>query len=129
MKQYLTKGALALVLGGFLTSCSHEEFDISTYVADKVKAYEQVFVSEFGSIDPNQDWGFGSTTSNSGQARRMTRAASTWSNYHVTDDAWKSDLNFEKPADAITVTDGMKFESNKNYYIKITYVLLIWRSK
>ena len=104
MKQYLTKGALALVLGGFLTSCSHEEFDISTYVADKVKAYEQVFVSEFGSIDPNQDWGFGSTTSNSGQARRMTRATATWTDNHNHVDGctgWEEDLNFKSEAEVI----------------------------
>ena len=113
MKQYLTKGALALVLGGFLTSCSHEEFDISTYVADKVKAYEQVFVSEFGSIDPNQDWGFG-TTATEAQARNgLTRADHSWDGKHSCAADW-SKLNFTKPEGAIDLTRSDLFPDGNN---------------
>lgn len=65
------RGAAALVLGGFLASCSHDEVNYSTYVADKMAAYQEVFVDAYGQIDPNQNWGFGPTTN---AASRMTRA-------------------------------------------------------
>ena len=113
MKQYLTNGALALVLGGFLTSCSHEEFDISTYVADKVKTYEQVFIKEFGTIDPEQDWGFG-TTATEAQARSgLTRAAATWDGKHNCAADW-SKLNFTKPEGATDLTRSDLFPDGNN---------------
>ena len=117
MKQYLTNGALALVLGGFLTSCSHEEFDISTYVADKVKTYEQVFIKEFGTIDPEQDWGFG-TTATEAQARNgLTRAVFTdkWTNDHSCN--WESKLSFTKPSNAVDVTQANFDKSGSVYYV------------
>lgn len=111
MKQYFMKGASVLLLGGFLAGCSHEETDLSTYVADKIKAYEQVFISEFGSIDPNQDWGFGTTT------RGVTRAVFTdkWTNDHSCN--WESKLYFKLPAGAIDVTQPNFDKSGSVYYI------------
>ena len=58
MKKYLTKGALALVLGGCLASCSHEEDFSGSIVENKLQTYEKVFKEEFGTISPTQDWGF-----------------------------------------------------------------------
>lgn len=116
------KGASALLLGGFLASCSHEEFDISTYVADKVKAYEQVFTSEFGSIDPNQDWGFGSST------RGLTRAVfgEHWDGVHNSTSSskvpcgvyWTTDtIPFTIPSDLVTVESTTTIAPGKNYYV------------
>jgi hypothetical protein len=62
MKKYLITGVLALVVGGFLTSCHDTEGAYSSTVEQKLQAYEQVFKEEFGEIDPNQDWGFGETS-------------------------------------------------------------------
>lgn len=113
------KGASALLLGGFLASCSHEEFDISTYVADKVKAYEQVFVNEFGSIDPNQDWGFGSVSRNIAQTKGLTRAVGTWTLNH--NDDWMSYLEFTTPTDYIEVKEGVQLEGSNTYYVPNTF--------
>lgn len=57
MKKYLPKGILAIVLGGLLVNCSHDD-EWTSLVAEKLRAYEEVFKDEFGAIDPNQTWGF-----------------------------------------------------------------------
>ena len=57
MKKYLPKSVLAIVLGGLLVNCSHDD-DWTSLVAGKLLAYEEVFKEEFGAIDPNQNWGF-----------------------------------------------------------------------
>ena len=59
MKKCLTKGVLALVLGGCLASCSQEENFYGSIVENKLQTYEKVFKDEFGAISPDQDWGFG----------------------------------------------------------------------
>ena len=74
MKKYLIIGVLALVTGGFLTSCHDTEGAYSSIVEQKLQAYEQVFKEEFGEIDPNQDWGFGEAST---AARMRTRATTT----------------------------------------------------
>ena len=59
MKKYLITGALALVACATLTSCHSDDELSGSLVQQKIKAYEQVFEEEFGKVDPNQDWGFG----------------------------------------------------------------------
>ena len=86
MKRYLFRGATALVLGGFIAACSHDDIDYSSIVDGKLKAYQEVFVDAYGKIDPNQNWGF---TTVSGQesvtATRITRGhdanANMWAKY------------------------------------------------
>ena len=127
MKQYFMKGASALLLGGFLASCSHEEFDISTYVADKVKAYEQVFTSEFGSIDPEQDWGFG-TTATEAQARSgLTRADHSWDGVHTCFETnWESKLNFKSEAD-LEADGAIKLDNEANSYYSDYYKKTVYK--
>jgi len=78
MKQtkYLVNSMLTLVLGGYMASCSNESDYYGSVVEEKLKAYEEVFSSEFGKIDPKQDWGFGSlaATGTGNGARAITRA-------------------------------------------------------
>ena len=57
MKKCILQGVLALVLVGFVASCSHDE-DWTSLVASKLRAYDEVFKEEFGTIDPTQTWGF-----------------------------------------------------------------------
>ena len=59
MKKQLITGALALVVGGILSSCHNDEGLYGSIVEQKMQAYQELFVQEFGEIDPNQDWGFG----------------------------------------------------------------------
>ena len=69
MRKYLITGVLALAAGGFLTSCHDTEGAYSSIVEQKLQAYEQVFKEEFGEIDPNQDWGFGETSTSPARTR------------------------------------------------------------
>lgn len=73
MKRYLIKGALALIAGLFITSCSHETEVSYTPIQDQRtqefdKAFKEAFTSE---IAPNQDWGF--STANYLSSRASTR--------------------------------------------------------
>lgn len=58
MKKSILKGAAVLVLGGLTASCSHDEFEYSSVVEQKVKTYEATFKEVYGKIDPAQTWGF-----------------------------------------------------------------------
>ena len=73
MKRYLIKGALALIAGLFITSCSHETEVSYTPIQDQRtqefdKAFKEAFTSD---IAPNQDWGF--STANYLSSRASTR--------------------------------------------------------
>ena len=76
MKKCLLKGVLALVLGGCLASCSQEENFYGSIVENKLQTYEKVFKDEFGTISPDQDWGFG-TASIQARARNSADAVRT----------------------------------------------------
>ncbi|MCH5302997.1 MAG: hypothetical protein J1E77_09175, partial [Prevotella sp.] len=71
MNKFLTKGAMAIVFGGLLVSC-HEDIATGSVVAEKLKAYDELFKQEFPNMDANHDWGFGTTTTD--EARSLTRA-------------------------------------------------------
>ncbi len=68
MKKYLMTGVAALVLSATFVSCSHEAEGYSSQEEAKAAQYQAAFVKEFGNINPNQTWGFGSS------AKAMTRA-------------------------------------------------------
>ena len=62
MKKYLITSAAALALCGLITSCTHELDYEASVQSSVVKKYEDAFVTAFGKPDPNQEWGFGSST-------------------------------------------------------------------
>ena len=63
MKKYLMTSAAALAFCGLFTSCTHDlGYDESSAQNSVVKTYEQAFVTAFGQPDPNQEWGFGTTS-------------------------------------------------------------------
>lgn len=64
------RGAAALILGGFIVACSHDDIDYTPLVDGKVQAYQETFVEAYGAIDPNQTWGFTTLA-----AQDLTRAA------------------------------------------------------
>lgn len=73
MKKYLLTSAAALAFCGLFTSCTHDfDNDGGSAAQNSVmKTYEQAFITAFGQPDPNQEWGFGSSTVAS--TRAMTR--------------------------------------------------------
>ena len=109
MKKYLITGALSLVASATFISC-HTDDDIgSSIVEQKMLAYEQVFEEEFGKVDPNQDWGFGTAEllARTRAAMARTRADGEFANYHgeyADANLWTS-KGFHAP-DALT--DGQK---------------------
>lgn len=70
MKKIFMRGAAALILGGFIVACSHDDIDYTPLVDGKVQAYQETFVEAYGAIDPNQTWGFTTLA-----AQDLTRAA------------------------------------------------------
>ena len=65
MKKYLLTSAAALAFCGLFTSCTHDlGYDGEAAAAQNsvVKTYEQAFITAFGQPDPNNDWGFGTST-------------------------------------------------------------------
>ena len=121
MKRYLLRGATALVLGGFIAACSHDDIDYSPIVDGKLKAYQEVFVDAYGQIDPNQNWGF---TKIPGQQSAAT-ARQTRANAVIQGDPF----TFEETADyyATSVPDGATDGSTmtvSNDYQNITKVKL-----
>lgn len=55
-------GVVAFTLCSTFTSCSHDEIMQGGTRFDVVKNYEQTFITRFGQPAPDQDWGFGKTT-------------------------------------------------------------------
>ena len=72
MKRYLINGALTLISGLLISSC-HEKVDteyVSNPVSAKTEEFNAAFKEAFTSnIDPNQDWGFGTTKKRSASTR------------------------------------------------------------
>lgn len=58
MKKYLITGAMALVAGFYLTSCTHDDVGYDNLYDEKTQSFEKVFKDLYGTIDPNHDWGF-----------------------------------------------------------------------
>ena len=76
IKKYLIAGAMVSVLGGFFASCQHDEI-YGSIVEAKVEAYKEVFKEEFGTIDSNQDWGFGTNAQSRASVSRTRAIAAT----------------------------------------------------
>ena len=63
MKKYLLTSAAALAFCGLFTSCTHDLGNAEEAAQKSVmKTYEQAFITAFGQPDPNQEWGFGTST-------------------------------------------------------------------
>lgn len=78
MKKYLIKGALALVVGGFMASCANDEVEYVPLAQQRNQAYKEAFKELIGGdVDPNQNWGFEKVAIKFGEssaaARAMTR--------------------------------------------------------
>jgi len=80
MKKYLITGAMALLAGFYLTSCTHDDIEYSSVYEEKTQTFEKVFHDLYGNINPSHDWGFKSLNSIATANSRTvagTRAAGT----------------------------------------------------
>ena len=87
MKKYLTSGALAIIACGFMTSCHETEIDYASQIEAKKATFAENFVKFYGEIDPNQDWGFGTTTRGISGITRSGNTGETYPATHVYKDA------------------------------------------
>ena len=62
MKKSLITGMATLALCTVFTSCSHDDDYFTSLQDSKSAEYQNAFVSAFGEISSNQDWGFSATT-------------------------------------------------------------------
>lgn len=138
MKKYLMSGALALIAGLFVTSCHDDDVYVNSDVIDqKVQNFRKAFKESFGSINPNQTWGFkqSAVSATTGMANNAnmnvngynpdwgfdiatrTRSAFSekWTNSHSCN--WESKLSFTLPAGAVDVTQPNFDKSGSVYYI------------
>lgn len=58
MKKYLINGAMALIVGGFLASCTHDDVGAPATVNDRTKSFDEMFTELYGPIAENHNWGF-----------------------------------------------------------------------
>lgn len=80
MKKYLITGAMALLAGFYLTSCTHDDVGNQGVYEEKTQTFEKVFHDLYGDIAPDHDWGFKSLNSiaiANSRAAAGTRAAGT----------------------------------------------------
>lgn len=104
MKKYLITGAMALLAGFYLTSCTHDDIEYSSLYEEKTQSYDKVFKELYGTIDPNHDWGFKSLGSAYSGTRALTRGADT--NGNIWYKNWKRPVNVtadEKKEDGAVV--------------------------
>jgi hypothetical protein len=78
MKKFLITGAFTLALSAFLFSCADDDNDFTSIAELKQATFAENFVKFYGPIDPNQDWGFSSTTSNSRVTRTIKSGWNGW---------------------------------------------------
>ena len=58
MKKYLFNGAMALIVGAFIVSCSHDDIGQTSTVEQMTKSFDEMFKELYGPIAPNHNWGF-----------------------------------------------------------------------
>lgn len=78
MKKYLINGAMALIVGGFIVSCSHDDISQPATVDQMTKSFDEMFTELYGPIAPNHNWGFETIAAEEGEDEATeTEAAGT----------------------------------------------------
>ena len=120
MKKYLLTSAAALAFCGLFTSCTHDlGYDGEAAAAQNsvVKTYEQAFVTAFGQPDPNNEWGFGSSTV---AATRTITVPGTNDSYDAFNPPTQDEINAAFPTAiperADEVSDLLTLYNGKPYY-------------
>ena len=67
MKKYLINGAMALIVGGFIVSCSHDDISQPATVDQMTKSFDEMFTELYGPIAPNHNWGFATVAAEPGE--------------------------------------------------------------
>ena len=100
MKKYLINGAMALIVGGFIVSCSHDDISQPATVDQMTKSFDEMFTELYGPIAPNHNWGF-ATVGVSEEANDLTEdpmltRANTRSNMVISGDPFTKYENTDR---------------------------------
>ena len=100
MKKYLFNGAMALIVGGFIVSCSHDDISQPATVDQMTKSFDEMFTELYGPIAPNHNWGF-ATVGVSEEANDLTEdpmltRANTRSNMVISGDPFTKYENTDR---------------------------------
>lgn len=146
MKKYLINGAMALIVGGFIVSCSHDDISQPATVDQMTKSFDEMFTELYGPIAPNHNWGFETVAAKPGEEqleaiaeeeRAATRSAERAATRTPADFGWEvsSDYNAEfsrdyylsvlnllpEEVDAGNKLNNYEFESNGLFQFSIIY--------
>lgn len=146
MKKYLINGAMALIVGGFIVSCSHDDISQPATVDQMTKSFDEMFTELYGPIAPNHNWGFETVAAKPGEEqleaiaeeeRAATRSAERASTRTPAQFGWEisSDYNAEfsrdyylsvlnllpEEVDAGNKLNNYEFESNGLFQFSIIY--------
>ena len=123
MKKFLSFGVLAIAISAVLSGCSKSTdlYDEETaaklqheqMVAELKKAYNDAFAKEFGTIDPNNAWGFDKTRG------AFTRVASNYesSDYWIIPENLWNGITNKEGWNANAVANGFKEDVSQSYTI------------
>ena len=145
MKKYLINGAMALIVGGFIVSCSHDDISQPATVDQMTKSFDEMFTELYGPIAPNHNWGFETVAAEPGEEqleaaeeeRAATRSAERAATRTPAEFGWEvsSDYDAEfnrnfyldvlnllpEEVDAKNKLNNYEFESNGKFQFSIIY--------
>ena len=119
MKKYLINGAMALIVGGFIVSCSHDDISQPATVDQMTKSFDEMFTELYGPIAPNHNWGFETVAAEPGEEqleaedkeeRAATRSAERAATRTPAEFGWE-------------VSSGYDAEFNRAYYLNVLNLL------
>lgn len=123
MKKYFISGVLAIAISAVFTGCSKSTdlYDADAVqknqneqkVAELRKAYNDAFAKQYGTIDPNNAWGFDKTR---GAFTREASNLETSVYWIIPENLWNGTTNKEGIA-ANTVANGFKNGVSQSYTI------------
>ena len=120
MKKYLFNGAMALIVGGFIVSCSHDDISQPATVDQMTKSFDEMFTELYGPIAENHTWGFNTVevpeeaiAAAEAEAAAATRAATRAAERIST--RTPNDFEWEVTSDYVTEFDQSFFTAVQTY--------------
>jgi hypothetical protein len=118
MKKYLINGAMALIVGGFIVSCSHDDISQPATVDQMTKSFDEMFTELYGPIAPNHNWGFETVAAEPGEEqleaaeeeRAATRSAERAATRTPDEFKWE-------------ISSGYDATFNNQYYVDVLNLL------
>ena len=118
MKKYLINGAMALIVGGFIVSCSHDDISQPATVDQMTKSFDEMFTELYGPIAPNHNWGFETIAAEPGEEqleaaeeeRAATRSAERAATRTPDEFKWE-------------ISSGYDATFNNQYYVDVLNLL------